>query len=461
MGINKNEEKWLEIEKKYGEEVLKAMKMLHAYYDGEGIARWIAGLFDPETGGFYYCNSARDTEGFLPDLESTSQALSILSEVGAIPTAELNEILPEKVKKKIIDFVLERQSPVDGYFYHPQWPQDKSLLATDRYGRDIGNATSVLRRVYIDADGDGVEERQRPRYCTVNGIKCARHEGTDEVCRFPIDGATASEPIQKNEPEQAPSPRSDLHPVYTSAEDFLAWLERYSEGIHVNSGRAHNLAALSSEINMHGYIDVLIDFIARKQKELFDEQERLGEEPTGIWQRAIDYRAVWGTYKYLYIYNTYDRAIDLKYVPYMVKTCLKVIKLPAIKNYAYNDLMNQWSAISGIIQNVKKHYGQDEANKIYDMVRDDAAALVENSLEKMLPFKMADGSFCNRVSGDTSAIIYGTPIAVGGLAEGNANSTHILLCMYYSICAVLGCPAVPLSDTDIGREIANILASKC
>lgn len=456
VATSADDKKWDDIRATYGDEVEKALRALYDYYDGPGIAEWIASLYDPKTGGFYYCKSARDTEGYLPDLESTQQALSVLAEVGAVPGEKLNEMLPQKIKAKIVDFVRDRQSPVDGYFYHPQWPQGKENLNTDRYGRDIGNAGSVFRRVQCDRTGSGIDEQQYPKYCMVNGRKCACHEGTNDSCTFPIgDFPAVSAPASNEHPEAKKS--TENHPDYTSESAFLAWLDVYNATIHTNSGRAHNLAALIEEIRAHGYENVLIDYLNEKQKELFDEQVRLGEAPTGIWQRNIDYKAVWGTYKYLYIYNLVGRAIDLKYVPYMVDSCIAVINLPPLKNYAYNDLMNQWQAITGIITNVRKHYGDEEADKIHARVRENAAHLVANSLEKMLPFKMDDGSFCNSVKGVTTNIIYGVPIAVGGLAEGNVNSTHILLCMYFAICRVLGCPAIPLTDVSVGMAAVKAM----
>lgn len=452
------DEKWEKIEADYGTEVATALRMLYDYYDGEGIASWVVSLFDPERGGFYYSKSARDTDGYLPDLESTSQALSVLSEIGAVPTDKLNEILPESVRAGIVEFARELQSPVDGYFYHPQWPSGKENLNTDRYGRDVQSASSIFHRVKYDKDGDGVAEQQYPKYCMIDGRRCREHLETEEKCVFPKNGAPIPEPMQ-NKTEEAPKPSAN-HPVYTSESDFLAWLTEYNSTIFKDSGRAHNLAALVNEIAIHGYQNVLIDYLDDKQEELYLEQVRLGEEPTGIWQRNIDYRAVWGVYKYLYLYNNYGRAISLKYVPLMVETCLKVISLPPLQNYAFNDLMNQWSAISEIMANVERHHGKEEAEKILDTVRENAAELVRNSLAKMLPFKMEDGSFCNSVKGVTTPVIYGTPIAVGGIAEGNMNATHILLRMYFSICRVLGCTAVPLCDLSVGERVARLLASK-
>ncbi len=42
---------------------------------GREILSWLASLYDPKTGGFYYSVSARDSDRFFPDLESTYQAV--------------------------------------------------------------------------------------------------------------------------------------------------------------------------------------------------------------------------------------------------------------------------------------------------------------------------------------------------------------------------------------------------
>ena len=143
----------------------------------------------------------------------------------------------------------------------------------------------------------------------------------------------------------------------------------------------------------------------------------------------------------------------------MIESCLEVVKLPPNKDYAYNDLMNQWSAINGVIANVKKHYGEDEANKLYDMVRRDPVFLINNSIEKIRPFKVEDGSFCVRVNGTSPANIYGVHIAVGDLHEGTVNSTHIICCMYAAICSALGCKKISLCTTDDGEDFVKLLKS--
>ena len=462
---------WDQIEKKHGREIMQAVKALHAYFQGPKIMQWIANLYDPEIGGFYYSRSARDYEGFYPDLESSQQVFGIIANL-TLTGSKINELMHDEVKRKLVAFAQNMQSTEDGYFYHPQWPQGRENLNTDRYGRDQGNALSIINRFTFDTDGDGVPDKQYPLYCTVEGVKCQLHDGTDETCSFPIQtasllakldstetlGSTVSAAVSKVSSSVVKATASS-HPDYSSEAAFLKWLGEYNANIKVNSGGAHNIAAMSGEIKANGYADVLIKWLDEKQAELFEEQLAAGETPTGAWQTPINYKFVWGVYKYLAIYNEYSKPIGLEYAPYIIEACIKVIQLPAEdKNYAYNDLMNSWTAITSVISNINKHYGAAEANKLYEIIRRDPVDLVKNSLEKMGPFRQEDGSFCNNVSGTTSASIYGVTIAIGGLAEGNVNSTHILLNMYGAVCGALGVQKIPLCTEEDMRDAFDTMA---
>ena len=473
-----SEGKWLQIEAKYGKEMLSAMRTLYNFFEGDKIVDWLANLYDPEIGGFYYSRSARDYSGFFPDLESTQQTFGILSNLGAIPSSMKNAMVPAEIKEKLVTFAREMQSDRDGYFYHPQWAQDKSQLQTDRYGRDQGNAMAIISAFTYDDDGDGIEDIQYPKYCTIEGDKCEEHASGDGYCSFAgissyigehvtssgvsiaLSSSVSSAVSRLTSSVSTVTPTVSSHPDYSSASAFSKWLEEYNSGIKVNSGNAHNLAAISEEIMRYGYIDILMDHLDKKQAELFEEQLEDGETPSGIWQRELNYRAVWGVYKYLHIYNLagVNRAIDIKYVPYMVESCLAVILRPANKDYAYNDLMNQWTALGQIITNVKKHYGQEEVDKIYERIRQNPVELVQRTIEKMQPFKMKDGSICVKVTGDTPSTIYGVDIALG-VPEGTVNSTHILLNIYGSICSSLGCNKIALCDTSDGERFVETIST--
>ena len=64
------------------DKVYDALREYYTLYDKNGLITWFAGLYDPEIGGYYYSNSARDNDQFKPDAESTSQALGFISASG-------------------------------------------------------------------------------------------------------------------------------------------------------------------------------------------------------------------------------------------------------------------------------------------------------------------------------------------------------------------------------------------
>ena len=95
---------------------------------GKSVLTWLAGLYDAKSGGFYYSNSARDTEGFLPDLESTYQAIYLLQLGGMYKTGPVPEsIMPGEIQEGLVKFAYELQDESDGYFYHPQWGKNITI----------------------------------------------------------------------------------------------------------------------------------------------------------------------------------------------------------------------------------------------------------------------------------------------------------------------------------------------
>ena len=105
-----------------GAELVSAMKELYAIYNPDVIT-WFANLYDPGVGGFYFSNSARDKHGFLPDLESTGQALFFIEGSGMLSgtgSSSFASILSDETKAQIAKFIRSCQDP-NGYFYHPQW----------------------------------------------------------------------------------------------------------------------------------------------------------------------------------------------------------------------------------------------------------------------------------------------------------------------------------------------------
>lgn len=465
---------WLNLESEAPADVVAAFRTVYAFYEGDNLLDWIANLWDPEVGGFYYSRSARDYEGFLPDIESTNFALGLLSSLGAM--TDRNTQLPLDMQLAILNFAKSMQSKNDGYFYHKQWAQDKSQLNVDRYGRDLATATSLITSFYIDTDGDGVKEKQYPNYCIPGSTKCKEHTDTDYRCTFPVetvaaiaDSVNATSPLSSGVSAAVSkvstsvvTPTASNRPDYSSAAAFRKWLEEYNKGdaVKENSGNAHNIAELRLEIIAHGYLDVVLDYLDEVQAEIFEEQVRDGETPTGAWQKTANFRAVWGIYKYLAIYNVskaQSREIDLKYVPYMLDTCITVISAPAESTYHVNDVMNQWTAISRIITNVEWYHGKDKAEEVKQYVRENVTAqTILGNLEKVRPFKVADGSFGYTTEGKSLATIYGVPISLG-LVEGDLNSAVLAHNVYRTMYTAIGYTPVPLCEpSDLDRFLGII-----
>ena len=72
-----------EMAPRIGNDSVEALSAIYGFYD-EQMYLWLARLWDGDVGGFYFSNSARDNPQFLPDLESTMQALMHLDLSGLL-----------------------------------------------------------------------------------------------------------------------------------------------------------------------------------------------------------------------------------------------------------------------------------------------------------------------------------------------------------------------------------------
>ena len=79
----KQNKEWANLEAVAGEDVAEATKEYYSMFSDK-LLSWLVDLYDPEIGGFYYSNSGRNTEGYLPDIESSFQALSMIENSGMV-----------------------------------------------------------------------------------------------------------------------------------------------------------------------------------------------------------------------------------------------------------------------------------------------------------------------------------------------------------------------------------------
>ena len=450
----KVEAAWKQIKDIAPEPVYLALRRFASGFDGTRICEWLASLWDPETGGFYYSDSARDNDGFLPDIESTSQAIAFLQCFHA--TNDRNKLLPNEVKRRIMDFIIGCQSEDDGYFYHPQWPHGKDKLRVDRYGRDLGSATGLLNSLTVDRDGDGVEERQFPKVCTPSGVKCKKHFGTDEVCEC-IKRKPVSKPTQPT-PAKADASQGPDMPDFTSPETFTAWLEKINADIKNNAGTpAHFINSQSSEIINRGYVPLVLDYVDRIQDEVYAEQTANGETPSGLWSYRASYPLAQSLHKYFAFYNHKEYGRPFRYYKEAIATAIDILLLDAEGKKGLNDLMNQWTSINHIIDNVRKYHPED-VPVLYEMIRARGVEIIASAEHNLDAHRLGDGRFVYYM-GKTLSNLYGVNVSLG-VREGDVNG-HLLAGHYYSsVFRALNYPTVPLCTDEDGEYFVELLMRK-
>ncbi|MBQ7387191.1 MAG: hypothetical protein IJW03_03395 [Clostridia bacterium] len=463
------ERDWLALKAVCDPDVYSALRSLSSYYDPDRLLGWFANLWDDEIGAFYFSISARDNEPYLPDIESTNQALGWLSNNNFIDSQ--NEDIPHDIKVKVVAFAKSLQSSRDGYFYHPQWGQTLDQLQPDRSARDLGWSTGIIKKFTIDTDGDGIEEEQYPNYCAPDGIKCEEHDGTSERCSFItfasslIDSSsvaltssvcsgvdTAVSRVSRSTVVATASTRPD----FSSAATFRAWLVETNSAMGRSSGNAHVINALRAEIAAHGYAEILLDFLDEKQQEIYDLQIDAGETPTGLWQYTYTYNMVWGLLKFTPFYNDTTYGRELKYAEEIVDSCMEIIMLDASVKYQANDIYNMWQGMQALFDNVKK-YHPENLPKLQEKLRERGAELIDSSAAKLAVMKRTDGAFSMYSSGISQSTIYGAPIAMG-VEEGDVNATVLLCSMYRCMFTCLGYTPVHLGNASRGAEFFELLS---
>ncbi len=407
-----SEKKWEILKGKIGERELSALRALGEHYDGSAIIDWLAGLWDKETGGFYYANSSRDCEGFLPDIESTVQALRWCENNGAFAAlgGKYAQALDEETKGRLVGFAKSLQCEEDGYFYHPQWGKD---ISGAKLGRDLGWSRNLINTLGATPDHPTALDRLK-----------AASEGD----------------------------ASDNIPEWLSSkESYLAWLYEKSENMRVNSGSAHLINANSGQIKAAGYLELTLDYLDRMQETIYNEQLEAGELPTGLWQKPTDYRAVWGLLKYASLYGSRPIRHQLE----IARTCVNVILLPAEGDgYHMNDVYNQWSGLCSLIKNAQTHAPEMVAS-IYAIVRERLPEMIENSIRKILPFKQADGTY-SYCMGHSSPTTNHASVSLG-LPEGDVNATALSSSMYRSVFLAAGLEVVQMCDEEDGKRFLEAL----
>lgn len=370
------DDKYREIEEGYGKGTVDAVRELQSLFT-DGLIEWIAGLWDKDRGGFYYSNSARDNDEFLPDIESTGQALSHLEMLGIV---DAPEDLPASVRKKLAAFAQNMQDKDDGYFYHEQWGKN---INDSRRGRDLSNACLTLKWA-----------GSKPLYPTALERLNANSGGETDL--------------------------SVVSANLRSREAFVSYLESLDLPADPYA-KGHVLASQAAEIKAAGLADVCADFLTSHQLE------------NGMWSGEYNYYAASAMLKISGAYQVLGKEF-----PNPDKALLAAIKiaLNTDKVGCTVEVYNPICTVQNIFDNVRNTGKGELLYRGKQILRDNAERLVRTTAEKISAFRREDGSFSYLRDRSTPRSQMVTVSL--GLCEGDMNATALMDSSRARCLAILG-----------------------
>ena len=335
---------------------------------GHDTMRWLANLWSPAFGAFYYSNSARDYEGFLPDVESTAQALRVIASYGMVDSlGGIRNALPPEMIGKLVAFVRE-MADADGYFYHRQWGK---VIPTSRRGRDLGWAMSLLDTFGASAP-----------YPTALDLLADKESNAPALPEYMRSRATLFD--------------------YLESLDFP----------HRSYPAANLINAQMSQFRAAGMLDDICDWL---------DDHQLPD--TGLWQEGVDYLSISGLMKLGSTYNAAGRCP--RYIERAVDSAFEVAmsdERPGTVCYIYNPL----SAMTSMRKSYLACGMTAAASDITARARKIAVPLIRKTAEKVSIFRKSDGSFSMtpEFSSPNSQLM---PVALPRMNEGDINATTIAI----------------------------------
>ncbi|MBQ8322272.1 MAG: hypothetical protein IJX92_07915 [Clostridia bacterium] len=372
-----------DIEKALGADARDALARLYKLYD-EDLYIWFANLYCPDVGGFYYSASARDNEGYLPDLESTAQGLNMLERSGLASaySDEWARMLPYEIGENILAFAKSLQEE-DGYFYHPQWGTG---ISDSRRGRDAGWARQIISAMGSRPNYPYISDQN----VDVSGLTpITEHVGQSAVTAVSRVVATAT-----NEDK------------YASEKNFISYLDGlFEKGNSYSAGNAINSTV--SAIKKNNLWETLKTYLRDKQN-----------KSNGLWENEVTYQSVNGLMKLCTVFGgsfpNAERAMD---------SAIKILMRPIDDGLdAITTVYNPWVAIANLLNAVSETKEQELRNMLYS----NAKSIFVMTAEKLSAFAKNDGGF-SYYRDYSAPYSQDALVAVSGSAESDVNSTSIAI----------------------------------
>ena len=423
------EHRWDAVLEVVGQEGLEAIQRLYdwwrpenAHQSGQDWLDWSIGLYDPETGGFYYAASARDYYGFGPDIESTAQIFNLYDEFGLFSSwnddSSWIQHVPAEMREKIGEWVQGMQSSADGYFYHEQWGEG---IGTSAKGRHLSQAIYLLWVA-----------------------------GADPIYKSPLENSTAmggassviSAFMDSDEHKSSVEFTASTLPSYMQSVEAVnqyldqQWAEHYNPASGQNSyGFGHLLSSQANQFAAAGkdIINAVCDWLDAHQ-----------DPNTGFWEPILEekpdtaYRAISGLIKISGVYGNANRAFN--YADKMTDVAIDIMLSdvpPAHVCYVYNPI-GAYKSILGSMRLVGLDLTEAKQKFYYKLPE-----IIDKTIEKQQVFRKELGSF-SYVPERSDPASQGLRMSLG-FPEGDVNATAVS--MHYvsdGLFGILGVPIVPM-----------------
>ena len=380
-----------------GKGAVAELKNLLSLYD-EGLYILMSELYDHEIGGFYYSLSARDTEGFLPDLESTKQVLNSVFSLGLRDEElPLSEVIPVEIVGRIADFAKSLQAP-DGYFYHPQWGEK---ISDTRKQKDEVWAINILKSFSCE-----------PKY-----------------------------PIPADRWKNKDGERLEILSSVDSFKKYLSSIDLSKAPTSV----ANQLAVNKNQIKGAGaqYVEELKRWLTSWRW-------------LWLWQESENYDSVNALIRICEVYDIMD--IILPYQEVILEAAIRGIDRENTENVLYCD--NPWKTINGLFKFLRASNARDELYCLRTRLWRRAEELIRKTRDNVLIFKRDDGGFSYTPMG-SACRSQGAPVAVPNSCESDINATLLASSSTVNgVCTALGIPRIEIFCQEDGDLFFELLKSK-
>ncbi len=360
------------------EKLFSALSEIDAEFNKEALD-WLIGMYDGESGGFYYSRSSIDNSEFQPDIESTTQATSLMCTLGLFDSNESgNSTLPEWYKEGVYSFLTSRQDKDDGYYYDPVYRSCKK----DKKERNTDFATTCLR-CYI---------------------------GKPALYPTPMERLSSDSAKESTE-------NSD-QTMYATKESYIAWLDDISKNRPNSYYWGSDIAS--------GYMMICATGHKMDTAEWLRDHQC---KENGTWESDFGMTAVNGVLKIAayfgkdtFAYPNYD--IFIKNVVEFTKT------------FKPTTAAENWNAMASL-QRVLRSVGDDLSPELRRIVDDGVVEMIKTTVKNMRTFRQPDGGFGYLTKG--SSPTSNSVVVSLGLPEGDVNALALMASTFnttYTVAAV-------------------------